>query len=338
MIPEPQSQFKLALAPAPQPCPTIDWAVEVLRGEMAAIAAAVANPPLGLSDAIRAIAATRLPVLCCGVGKSGLVAAKIAATMSSLGTPAFSLSAGDATHGDLGAVMPGSIVLLFSNSGTTSELRRIIPGLKARGCCLIGLIGRADTLLARAVDTLILLPITREADHLDMAPTASTTVQMAIGDAIAVAVSQLRGFTRGDFLQCHPAGQLGQRAQPITAVMHTGEDMPTVSPDMVLADAIAVMTRGRMGAACVVDGEQHLQGLLVDGDIRRAIQSRHDIYAISVASVMRHDPKTLPDTATIGDALDMMRGHGSGLLVLPVTDAAGHMLGLVHSCDLVQSL
>ena len=338
MIPEAQAQFNITNKAALVSCPTVEWAVDVLRGEGAAIAAAVENPPLGLSDAIHAIAGTRLPVLCCGVGKSGLVAAKIAATMSSLGTPAFSLSAGDAAHGDLGAVSPGSIVLLFSNSGTTSELLRTIPLLRLRGCQLIGLIGRADTPLARAVDTAILLPIDREADHLDMAPTASTTLQMAIGDAMAVAASQLRGFTRGDFLKCHPAGLLGQRAQPIIGAMHTGDDLPTVLPHMALADAIAVMSNGRMGAACVVDGDQRLLGLVVDGDIRRAIQSRQDIYTVSVASVMRRDPRTLSESATIGDALDVMRGHGAGLLVLPVTDDAGHLIGLVHSVDLVQNL
>jgi arabinose-5-phosphate isomerase len=334
MIPQNHSQFASDLASTPAG----DWALDVLRGEMEALAGCLANPPLELSYAIHVIASSRQPVLCCGVGKSGLVAAKIAATLSSLGTPAFTLSAGDATHGDLGSVMGGSVVLLFSNSGTTAELLRIIPGLKARHCHLIGLIGVEDSPLGHAVDTLVALPIAREADHLDMAPTASTTLQMAVGDAMAVAASRLRGFTHGDFLRCHPAGALGQRIQPVSSVMRQGEDLPAVGPNSPLAEAIAAMSRGRMGAACVVDNVGRLIGLVVDGDIRRAIEARQDIYAESVARVMRADPKTLPATASIGDALDLMRAHGAGLSVLPVTDDAGFLRGMVHSVDLVQSL
>ncbi len=318
--------------------PAAEWALDVLRGEMEAIAACLASPPQELAYAVHVLAGSRLPVLCCGVGKSGLVAAKIAATLSSLGTPAFTLSAGDATHGDLGSVMQGSVVMLFSNSGTTTELQRIIPGLKARHCHLIGLIGRKDSPLAEAVDTLVELPIAREADHLDMAPTASTTLQMALGDAMAVAASRLRGFTREDFLKSHPAGALGQRIQPVSSVMHSGEALPVAAQDWTLAQAIAAMSRGRLGAVCVIDTADRLVGLVVDGDIRRAIEARLDLYTASVASVMRRDPKTLSIRATIGDALDKMRAHGAGLSVLPVTDDAGYLQGMVHSVDLVQSL
>lgn len=317
--------------------PVEEWALEVLRGEMQALADCLAQPPEGLSAAIHAVAATRLPVLCCGVGKSGLVAAKIAATLSSLGTPSFCLSAGDASHGDLGAVTQGSVVILFSNSGTTVELMRILPGLRDRRCHLIGLVGRADTALARAVDTLVLLPILREADHLGMAPTASTTLQMAMGDAMAVAASQLRGFARTDFLRSHPAGALGQRAQSIRSVMREGASLPLVASDASLADVIAAISMGRMGAACVVDGG-YLVGLIVDGDIRRAVAARRDIYAERAADVMRADPTVLSPSATMGDALDLMRDHGAGFSVLPVTDDAGRLLGMVHSVDLVQSL
>lgn len=333
MIPQP------AFNPAAEltTTPALEWALEVLRGEMAALADCLDHPPEGLSAAIHALAASRLPVLCCGVGKSGLVAAKIAATLSSLGTPAFSLSAGDASHGDLGAVTPGSVVMLFSNSGTTVELMRILPGLRERRCHLIGLIGRGDTPLARAADTLVLLPIAREADHLGMAPTASTTLQMAMGDAMAVAASQLRGFAREDFLRSHPAGALGQRARPIRAVMRDGAGLPCVPPDATLAEVIGAISRGRMGAACVVEGAR-LAGLIVDGDIRRAIAARADIYATHAAQVMRAKPVTLPVSATMGDALDLMRGHGAGLSVLPVTDDAGCLAGMVHSVDLVQNL
>jgi arabinose-5-phosphate isomerase len=313
------------------------WALDVLRGEMDALAAFLADPPEALDAVIALVSAATLPVLCCGVGKSGLVAAKIAATLSSLGTPAFPLSASDAAHGDLGAVLPGSAVLLFSNSGTTSEILRIMPSLRARGCTLVGFVGRAASPLGRGVDLLLPLPIAGEADHIGMAPTASTTLQMAVGDAIAVAASRLRGFTREDFLRHHPAGQLGQQELPVATIMRCGNAMPTVLPHMPLAETIRVMSAGLMGAACVVDWSGRLLGLVVDGDIRRAIEARADLYAVPVSAVMRADPVVLPASASIGDALETMRG-GKGLLVLPVTDDAGQLVGMVHSVDLVQSL
>jgi arabinose-5-phosphate isomerase len=320
----------------PLPSPA-RWALDVLRGEMAAVTAFLADPPDALDAVIALVAGTSLPVLCCGVGKSGLVAAKIAATLSSLGTPAFPLSAGDAAHGDLGAVLPDSVVLLFSNSGTTSEILRIMPSLRARGCALVGFVGRAASPLGRGVDLLLPLPIAGEADHIGMAPTASTTLQMAVGDAIAVAASRLRGFTREDFLRHHPAGQLGQHALPVATIMRCGDAMPTVLPHMPLAETIRVMSAGLMGAACVVDWTGRLLGLVVDGDIRRAIEARADLYAVPVSAVMREDPIVLPACSSIGAALEAMRG-GKGLLVLPVTDDAGQLVGMVHSVDLVQSL
>ena len=315
----------------------IPWALEVLRDEMSAIDSFLADPPSSLGSVIETVAHTDLPVLCCGVGKSGLVAAKLAATLSSLGTAAFPLSATDAAHGDLGAVLPGSVVMLFSNSGTTAEILRILPSLRARHCRLVAFVGRADSPLGHEADLLVPLPIAREADHLGMAPTASTTLQMAVGDALAVAASRLRGFTRNDFLRCHPAGQLGQHALPVTAIMRSGEAMPTVLPQMALALTIHVMSSGLMGAACVVDQSRRLLGLIVDGDIRRAIQTRADFYEVTASAVMCADPVVIGPDSSIGDALALMR-RGKGLLVLPVTDGAGRLLGMVHSVDLVQTL
>lgn len=324
--------------PRPTASACADWALDVLREERSAIDAFLAAPPASLGDVIELVAATPLPVICCGVGKSGLVAAKIAATLSSLGTPAFPLSVPDAAHGDLGAVMPGSVVLLFSNSGTTAEILRILPALRARRCKLVGFVGRAASPIGRAVDVLVPLPIAREADHIGMAPTSSTTLQMAVGDAVAVAVSRLRGFTRDDFLACHPAGQLGQHAMPIKTIMRSGDSMPTVLPHMPLAETIHVMSAGLMGAACVTDWDRKLLGLIVDGDIRRAIEARADLYALTAGAVMRANPVVLRHDACIGEALATMRGHGQSFLVLPVTDDAGQLVGMVHSVDLVQTL
>lgn len=322
------------LAPAATPCTAATWALDVLQSEASALVALSASPPTLLGEAISAVASTHYPVVCCGAGKSGLVAAKVAATLASLGTPAFRLSAADAAHGDLGAVMPGSTVMLFSNSGATSEILRILPHLRALKCRLIGLVGRAQSPLGRAVDTLLDLPVPCEADHLGLAPTASTTLQMAMGDAIAVAASRLRGFSHADFIRSHPAGQLGQRALPVTSVMRQAEAMPSLLPLTPLAEAASVMSSGRIGAACVVNGEGVLLGLIVDGDIRRAVQARHDLYTITAAQVMRRNPLVLPVGASIGDAVDMMHGHGAGLLVLPVVDDQGRLQGILHSLDL----
>jgi arabinose-5-phosphate isomerase len=308
------------------------WALDVLQGEAGALIALIANPPSQLGEAITRVAAARYPVVCCGAGKSGLVAGKVAATMASLGTLAFSLSASDAAHGDLGAVMAGSTVILFSNSGTTAEILRILPNLRALNCHLIGLVGCAQSPLGRAVDTLLHVPVPCEADHLGLAPTTSTTLQMATGDAIAVAASRLRGFSHADFLRAHPAGQLGQRALPITALMRRGEAVPVVSSHMTLAQVASVMSSGLIGAACVTDGQGRLQGLIVDGDIRRAVEARLDLYTVTAGEMMRGNPVVLTDTACVGDAVDVMH---AGLLVLPVVDDKGCLQGILHNLDLV---
>lgn len=314
--------------------PLEDWARDVLRAEAAAIEAVAASLPPALEPAIRAVADARQPVICCGVGKSGIVAAKVAASLSSLGTPAMALAAGDAAHGDLGMVSPGSVVLLFSNSGATSEMLRILPALRALDCHLIGLIGRAGSPLALAVDSLILLPITREADHIGMAPTASTTLQMAMGDAIAVAASRLRGFTADAFLRRHPAGQLGQLAQPVSAIMRTGSALPTVLPHMAFAETVSVISSGLMGAVCVVDWAGLLIGLIVDGDVRRLIQKRGDFYETKAGDIMRADPKVIRPDASIGDAIAM--ATGLSISVLPVVEGDGRLAGMIHIYDLMQ--
>lgn len=308
------------------------WALDVLQGEASALIALIAAPPPQLAEAIACVAEARYPVVCCGAGKSGLVAGKVAATLASLGTPAFSLSASDAAHGDLGAVMAGSTVILFSNSGTTAEILRILPNLRALNCHLIGLVGCAESPLGRAVDILLHVPVSCEADHLGLAPTASTTLQMATGDAIAVAASRLRGFSHADFLRAHPAGRLGQRSLAVTALMRRDGAVPVVSSHMTLAQAASTMSSGMIGAACVTDGHGRLLGLIVDGDIRRAVEARLDLYSVTAGETMRGNPVVLIDTACVGDAVDMMQ---AGLLVLPVVDDTGCLQGILHNLDLV---
>jgi arabinose-5-phosphate isomerase len=328
---------RLARLPASDPRCAPDPFLDVLRQERDALDAFIASAPPAI-DAIVALLATQdRPIVCCGMGKSGLVAAKAAATFSSLGTPAFFLNAAEAAHGDLGAVQTGNVVLLFSNSGATDEILRILPLLKARDCLLVGIIGRPESPLARAVAHLIPAPIDREADHLGMAPTASTTLQMAIGDALAVAVSRRRGFTREDFLSHHPAGLLGRHMIPIRHLMRSGEDLPVVLPHASAAELLGVISSKRMGAACVADWEGKLLGLIVDGDIRRLIQSRGDLYATSAGEIMQADPCVARDDATVGEVLLMLQEAERRFLVLPVIDGEGRLQGMVHTYDLVQS-
>lgn len=311
------------------------WAAEVIAAERCALQAFEAVLPPSLADAVAVIAGQASPLTCLGMGKSGLIAAKVAATFSSLGTPAFPLNAGEAAHGDLGAVQDGNVVLLFSNSGTTDEILRILPVLKGRACVLIGVIGRPDSPLGRAVDILIPACTAGEADHIGMAPTSSTTLQLAIGDALAVAVSRTQGFTRGDFLRHHPAGLLGRQSRAIRTLMRTGEELPMVGPEAPVADLLAAMSAGRMGAACVVGACGRLLGLVVDGDIRRHFQSRRDVYDTPAAALMQPHPRVIDVTATLGDALLLLREHESGLLVLPVTDGEGRLHGMLHAKDMM---
>jgi arabinose-5-phosphate isomerase len=310
------------------------WAREVLEIEAEALSTAALALSPAIVTAVRAVAEARQPVVCCGVGKSGIVAAKVSATLSSLGIPALALPAGDAAHGDLGVVTPGSVVLLFSNSGSTAEILRILPALRAQGCRLIGLIGRAGSPLAGAVDVVIPLPVAREADHIGMAPTASTTLQMAMGDAIAVAASRLKGFSSDDFLRRHPAGQLGQMAQPVTAIMRAGDALPTVMPHMAFAETVSVISSGMMGAACVVDWDNRLLGLITDGDVRRLIQKRGDFYETPASQIMHVGPKVIDAGASLGEALAMTTGLA--ISVLPVVEDGGRLVGMVHMHDLLR--
>jgi arabinose-5-phosphate isomerase len=312
------------------------WFCDVIAAERDALSSFLRGPLPGIAEAVALLARQRRPIVFVGVGKSGHVAAKLAATFSSLGTAALFVNAGEAAHGDLGAVEPGSAVVLLSNSGATEEILRIMPLLKARGCTLIGIIGRADSPLGRAIDHLIPAEVEREADHIGMAPTASTTLHLAIGDALAVAVSRTRGFTREDFLRHHPAGLLGRQMIPVSSLMRSGEDLPRVVAETSLVDLLAVMSSKRLGAACVVDEGDLLLGLVVDGDVRRHLQSGGCVATASAGALMRADPQVVPLGSTVADVLLMRGGGAPAWLVLPVVDGAGRLHGMLHTHDLMQ--
>lgn len=275
------------------------------------------------------------PVAVTGIGKSGHIAAKIAATMSSLGTPALFLNAAEAAHGDLGVVQSDSVVIFLSNSGTTEEIMKLVPTLRARGCILVAIVGRREAPLARAAEHMILAEVEHEAGHIGMAPTASTTLHLAIGDALAVAASQRRGFSRDHFLSHHPAGLLGRQMVPIANLMRRGEDLPTVPPQTALIDLLSVMSAKRMGAACVVDNGDRLLGLVVDGDVRRFLQQGRDLWAATASELMQSNPQTVGVEATLGDVLAARPEAQHAWLVLPVVDADRRLMGMLHAHDML---
>ncbi|MGZ8351291.1 MAG: KpsF/GutQ family sugar-phosphate isomerase [Allosphingosinicella sp.] len=313
-----------------------DWFRDVLLAEQDAILRFAGQAGAGIDAIVAEIARQARPIVCLGIGKSGLVAAKVAATFSSLGTPAFFLNAAEAAHGDLGAIQTGNLVIIFSNSGTTEEIIRILPVLKARECRLIGIVGRGGSPLANAVDHLVLAAIEREADHLGMAPTSSTTLQMAIGDALAVAASRARDFTREDFLHQHPAGLLGRHMIKVGQLMRTGEELPTVLPHASIAEVTGIISAKRVGAACVTDWDGRFLGLVVDGDIRRLVQRRGDFYATTAREIMQTQPRVIAPDLTVADVLLLLQQEEGRFVVLPVVDAKGILLGLLSTWEVLQ--
>jgi arabinose-5-phosphate isomerase len=313
-----------------------DWFNAVITAERDALTSFLGGLPEDVPAIVRLIARQNRPIVLLGIGKSGHIAAKLAATFSSLGTPAIFVNAAEAAHGDLGAIQRGNVVICLSNSGATDEIVRILPLLKARDCPLVGIIGRANSPLARAVDYLVLAEVMNEADHIGMAPTSSTTLHLAVGDALAVAASRMRGFTRQDFLRHHPAGLLGRQMISVSSVMRRGDDLPVVAPSTSLADLLSVMSAKRMGAAVVVDRDNHLLGLIVDGDVRRHIQARCDVYTLTANEIMRTRPQIIGPQATVGDVMLMRNAGESAWLVLPVVDGTGCLCGMLHANDLLQ--
>ncbi len=330
-----RSIVPLRAAPAAEPSPNA-WFRDVLREEQAAIERFLGQPRDEIEAIVAEIARQERPIVCLGIGKSGLVAAKAAATFSSLGTPAFFLNAAEAAHGDLGAVQTGNLVIVFSNSGTTEEILRILPLLKARACRIIGIVGRAESPLAAAADHLILSRVEREADHIGMAPTASTILQMAIGDGLAVAASRARGFSREDFLRQHPAGLLGRHMIKVRHLMRSGDDLPKVLPHASVAEVTGIISAGRAGAACVTDWQGKLLGLVVDGDIRRLVQNRGDLYATKACEIMATSPRVIGPELIVADVLLLLQQEEGRFVVLPVVDDDGILLGLLSTWEVLQ--
>lgn len=285
------------------------------------------------TGAVRAVFASQGRLIVTGIGKSAIVAQKIVATLNSTGTPALFMHAADAIHGDLGMMLPDDAVLCLSKSGETPEIKALVPLVKRMGNLLIGMVANRESYLGKQAKYILHTPVTQEADPNNLAPTASTTAQMALGDALATALLALRGFTPQDFAQFHPGGALGKQLYLRVSDIYPTNEHPAVSPGDSIRQAIIEISSKRLGATAVLDDKGLLAGIITDGDLRRMLQHYPDLDALLVRDVMNACPVTvLPDTLA-AEAFDLMRRRSISQLVVA---EEGQYLGMVHLHDLIR--
>lgn len=285
--------------------------------------------------AMQAILITRGRVIVMGMGKSGHVGRKIAATLASTGTPAFFVHPGEASHGDLGMVTPGDVVLALSNSGESDEINAILPAMRRLGVVLVGMTSRPESSLARHADIVLLTRVTQEACPLNLAPTASTTTQIALGDALAVALLDARGFREHDFARSHPGGALGRKLlMHVHDLMRTGDALPRVAPDIGFLAMMHVMSDKGLGFAVIVEGDRPL-GIFTDGDLRRLIETGADLRALKAHEVMNCAPKLMRADALAVDAAEVMEQHR--ITSVLAVDEQGRLVGALNTNDLMRA-
>ena len=309
----------------------------VFEIEAQGLAAVAARLDGHFSDACRLMIAASGRVVCTGMGKSGHIARKIAATLASTGTPAFYVHPGEAGHGDLGMITDADVVLALSNSGETDELLMLLPVLKRQGNKLVTMTGRPGSTLAREGDVHLDVSVPAEACPLHLAPTSSTTAALAMGDALAVALLEARGFTADDFARSHPAGALGRRLLlHIADIMHRGDEVPRIGPDASISEALVEMSRKRLGFTAIIDDDNHLLGLYTDGDLRRTLDDAAvDLRVTRIGEVMTRSPRTIEPDALAVEAAQLMEAHKIGGLL--VVDAGRHLVGALNIHDLLRA-
>lgn len=307
-----------------------------LRLEQQAIEALAAKLGTDFDRACELMLACQGRVIVTGMGKSGHIAGKIAATLASTGTPAFFVHPGEASHGDLGMITPSDVVLALSNSGETSEVTALLPLLKRMGTPLISMTGRPGSTLATHADVHLDAGVEREACPLDLAPTSSTTAALALGDALAVALLEARGFTAEDFALSHPGGSLGRRLLlKVSDLMHRDDRLPSVPLGSPLRDALLEITRQGLGFTCVVDPDGLLVGVYTDGDLRRTLDQHGDLRALKVDDVMTRPGKRIGPDVLAAEAVRVMEDNR--ITALAVVDDAGKPIGALHMHDLLIS-
>lgn len=317
--------------------------VDLLRAEANAIGKAAARlQPKDIDRVIEILNACKGKVVLFGVGKSGIIAQKIAATMTSSGTAAISLHPSDALHGGLGIVTADDVVVMLSNSGETEELLTLLPFVKRRGVPLVAIAGNVNSTLARGADAVLDASVDEEACPLNLAPTTSTTVALAIGDALAMTLMRAKGLTEDDFASNHPAGQLGKRLTlRVSDLMHSGPENPTIATDASWMDIVSAITHFGLGAVNVVDNDGRLAGVITDGDLRRSLQRvgpRDFGFAnIKCDDLMTRNPVVTNPEMLAFDALRLMEDRPSQINVLPVVDDNRLCVGLIRLHDIVRS-
>ncbi len=315
----------------------LSLAKATLKSEADSILSAIEKLDSNFVRAVDTIISHKGKLLVCGVGKSGLVGQKITATLSSTGTPAVFMHACDAVHGDLGVYEPGDPTILISNSGATVECLRLIPILKNFNSPIIALVGNVDSPMGRESDIVLDVSSSGEADPLGIVPTNSTTLAMAMGDALACALMKARGFSKTDFARFHPAGQLGRTLLlKVGDVMHAAKDCATVSADSTVREVVIEMTTKPLGAACVVDSGNKICGFVTDGDIRRMLQTVVDLDALKCSDIMTKSPICISADESLGAAVELMESRKSKISVLPVSNESGEFLGLLRLHDIYQ--
>jgi arabinose-5-phosphate isomerase len=314
------------------PRPPREVAREVIEIEAAAVAGLLDQLDDRFDAAVALLKSATGRVVCTGMGKSGIVMKKIAATLSSTGTPALFLHPAEAIHGDLGVLVPGDVVLAASYSGTTEELLRLVETVKRLAIPLVAMTGNDQSPLARHADIHLTAAIDKEACPLNLAPTASTTATLALGDALAMALLEARGFTPDDFARLHPGGKLGKRFLRVEQLMHSGDALPKVHEATPMRDAIYEMSKKGLGITAVVGDGDRLLGCISDGDLRRLLERDEALLRRTAGDCMRPSPRTIPPSELASAALQQMESHR--ITSLFVCEPGERLLGIVHLHDL----
>ena len=314
----------------------LDLAKQVLRIEGEAVLGLIEHIDYTFLEALKLVLNCQGRIIVCGIGKSGHIGRKIASTLASTGTPAFFVHPAEASHGDLGMITSGDVVLAISNSGESNELLSIMPFIKRQGAKLIAMTGQPNSTLARDADTHLNASVEQEACPLNLAPTASTTAALALGDALAVALFDARGFKAEDFARSHPGGSLGRRLLTrVRDVMRSGETTPAIAPGASITEAIREISRGGIGMTAVISPEREVLGVFTDGDLRRAIVNHCDLQALTVADVMGRKPHQIGPDKLVAEAVEMMEKYR--INQIPVVDENRQLIGALNMHDLFQA-
>ncbi len=325
--------------PKPQitsPSGPLELARQVLAIEADAVRALIERIDQRFLDAVNLVLGSSGRVVVSGIGKSGHIARKIASTLASTGTPAYFVHPAEASHGDLGMITRDDVLIALSNSGESAELLAIVPMIKREGAKLIAITGNATSTLALQADVHLDAGVAQEACPLNLAPTASTTAALALGDALAVALLDARGFGADDFARSHPGGTLGRRLLThVSDVMRTGEAVPAVAETAIFAEAMIEMSKKSMGMTAVLDAAGKVSGIFTDGDLRRALARPLDIRSLPIAQIMSRSPRTITPNKLAAEAVQLMENNKVNQLL--VVDASGKLVGALNMHDLFRA-